>query len=299
MPKIRTRMLFAALAAAIIAATTAAVYGEDIMSAAVERHTCRSADGVEIVYSAAGAGEPALVFIHGGLANRSFWDAQLKAFAGKHRVIALDLAGHGESGAVRPHWGFSAFGADVRAVVEAEKAGQVILFGNSLGGPIAVEAALQMPGRVLGVVGVDTFQSLDYVYSDAEALARAEPFRTDFANSVKGMTRALFHHDADPALVADTERRMAGSSPEAMYEMFKSLGGHDQAAAARRLSVPLRAINGDLYPIDVAGVRKVKADFAAVIMKHMGHYPMLERPDEFNRHVAAVVEELSRPDPKP
>ncbi len=299
MPKIRTRMPFAVFAAVIIAATTAAVYGEDIMSVAVERHTCRSADGVEIVYSAAGAGEPALVFIHGGLANRSFWDAQLEAFAGKHRVIALDLAGHGESGAVRPHWGFSAFGADVRAVVEAEKAGQVILFGNSLGGPIAVEAALQMPGRVLGVVGVDTFQSLDYVFSDAEALARAEAFRKDFANSVKMMTRALFHRDADPDLVADAERRMAKSSPEAMYEMFKSLGGYDQAAAARRLTVPLRAINGDLYPTDIAGVRKVKADFAAVIMKHMGHYPMLERPEEFNRHVAAVVKELSRPAPRP
>lgn len=270
-------------------------FEEDAMSVKIERHTCLSADGVEIVYSAAGAGEPALVFIHGGLANRSFWDAQLKAFAGKHRVIALDLAGHGESGAVRPHWGFSAFGADVRAVVEAEKAGQVILFGNSLGGPIAVEAALQMPGRVLGVVGVDTFQSLDYVFSDAEALARAEPFRKDLAGSVKVMTRALFHSDADPALVADAERRMAGSSPEAMYEMFKSLGGHDQAAAARRLTVPLRAINGDLFPTDVAGVRKVKDDFAVVIMKHMGHYPMLERPAEFNAHVAAVIDEFSRP----
>ncbi len=252
-----------------------------------------------IVYSAVGAGEPALVFIHGGLADRSFWDAQLEAFAGSHRVIALDLAGHGESGTDRKKWGFSEFGADVRAVVEAEKPGQVILFGNSLGGPVAVEAALLMPGRVLGVVGVDTFQSLDYVASEAEALARAEAFRKDFAGSVKVMTRALFHGDADPALVADAERRMARTSPEAMYEMFKSLGGYDMAAAARRLTVPLRAINGDLYPTDVAGVRKVKADFAAVIMKHMGHYPMLERPDEFNRHVAAVVAELSGPALKP
>ncbi len=295
----RTRSMFPAFAAVIIAAGIAAAYGEDAMIAPVERHTCLSADGVSIIYSAAGAGEPALVFIHGGLADRSFWDAQLEAFSGKHRVIALDLAGHGESGTVRPKWGFPEFGADVRAVVEAEKAGKVILFGNSLGGPIAVEAALQMPGRVLGVVGVDTFQSLDYVFSDAQALARAEAFRKDLAGSVKMMTRALFHRDADPDLVADAERRMAKSSPEAMYEMFKSLGGYDQAAAARRLSVPLRAINGDLYPTDIAGVRKVKADFAAVIMKHMGHYPMLERPDEFNKHVAAVVEELSRPALRP
>ena len=66
------------------------------------------------------------------------------------------------------------------------------------------------------------------------------------------------------------------------------------------MTVPLRAINGDLYPTDIAGVRKkVHADFDAVIMKHMGHYPMLERPEEFDRHVAAVVKELSRPKIRP
>ncbi|HEX2694435.1 MAG TPA: alpha/beta hydrolase, partial [Acidobacteriota bacterium] len=265
------------------------------MNTQIERHTCRSADGVTIVYSAVGAGEPALVFIHGGLADRTFWDAQLEAFSGHYRVIALDLAGHGESGTNRTNWGLPEFGADVRAVVEAEKPERVILFGNSLGGPVAIEAALLMPGRVLGVVGIDTFQSLNYTYTDAVALARAETFRKDFAGSVKAMTKALFYPDADPKIVVDAEGRMAKTSPEAAYEMFKSLGGYDEAAAARRLTAPLRAINGDLFPTDVAGVRKVKADFNAAIMKHMGHYPMLERPAEFNSHVAGVIEELARP----
>ena len=290
----KTQLIFRAMMVWVIAASTAGVFGGNMMNTPIERHVCRSADGVTIVYAACGAGEPALVFIHGGLADRTFWDAQLKAFAASHRVIALDLAGHGESGTNRTKWGLPEFGADVQAVVDAEKPERVILFGNSLGGPVAIEAALLMPGRVLGVVGVDTFQFFDYTYTDAQALARAEAFRKDFAASVKTMTKALFHRDADPEIVADAERRMAKTSPEAAYEMFKSLGGYDQAAAARRLSVPLRAINGDLYPTDVAGVRKVKADFDAVIMKHMGHYPMLERPEEFNRHVAAVVEELRR-----
>ena len=119
---------------------------------------CRAADGVTLVYSTCGAGEPALLFVHGGLADRTFWDAQLKAFGGRHRVVALDLAGHGESGSNRTKWGMPEFGADVKAVADAEKLKKVIIFGNSLGGPVAVEAALLMPGRVLGVVGVDTFQ---------------------------------------------------------------------------------------------------------------------------------------------
>jgi len=283
-----------AAAAALAASVAPGMPLEGAMDVVIERHECRSADGVNIVYSAAGAGEPALVFVHGGMADRTFWNAQLHAFAGKHRVIALDLAGHGESGTVRPKWGFPEFGADVRTVVEAEKVDKVILFGNSLGGPVAIEAALQMPGKVLGVVGVDTFQSVSYTIPADGALARAEAFRKDFAGSVKEMTKALFHPDADPALVADAEKRMAKTSPEPMVEMFKAMGGYDHAAPVRRLAVPLRAINGDLYPTDITGVRKVKADFDAVIMKHMGHYPMLERPDEFNGHVANVVAELVR-----
>ena len=265
---------------------------EKPMTSQIERKTCQAPDGVTIVYSATGTGEPALVFIHGGLADRTFWDGQLKAFAGRHRVIALDLAGHGESGTSRTKWGLPEFGGDVKAVVDAERINHMVIFGNSLGGPVAVEAALILPGRVLGVVGIDTFQSIEYWVTPEEARGRAEAFRKDFAGSVKEMTKALFHPDADPVIMADAERRMAKTSPSAAYAIFLSLAGYVPAAAARRLTVPLRAINGDLYPTDFTGVRKIKADFDAVIMKHMGHYPMLERPEEFNKHVAAVVDEL-------
>jgi len=43
-----------------------------------------------------------------------------------------------------------------------------------------------------------------------------------------------------------------------------------------------------------AGTRRVKADFDAVIMLHMGHYPMLERPEEFNRLLASIIAEILR-----
>jgi pimeloyl-ACP methyl ester carboxylesterase len=263
------------------------------MKSAIERKTCTGADGVTIVYSAAGAGEPALVFIHGGLANRGFWDGELETFAANHRVIAPDLPGHGESGLNRKKWGIPEFGADVRAVIEAEHINKAILFGNSLGGPVAIEAALLLPGKILGVVGVDTFQSLTYTMTPQEAQKRADAFRDDYAGSLKQMVTQLFHSDADPALMAEAERRMAGTSPQAAYSMFLSLAGYEPSESARRLTVPLRAINGDLYPTDIAGVRKIKPDFDVVVMKHVGHYPMLEQPAEFDHLVAETVASLS------
>jgi pimeloyl-ACP methyl ester carboxylesterase len=282
------------LAVVALLAIAADAYGEESMDVRIERKTCLAEDGVSIVYSAAGAGDPALVFIHGGLADRTFWEEQLREFAGLHRVVALDLPGHGESGLNRKKWGIPEFGADVKAVIEAEKLKNVVIFGNSLGGPVAIEAALLLPDRVLGVVGVDTFQVLNTRITPEEAKQRAESFQRDFAGALKQMVRMLFHADADPALIAEAESRMGGTSPEAAHAMLMSFAGYDVGAAARRLTVPLRAINGDLYSTDVKGNRKVKADFDAVIMKHMGHYPMLERPTEFNNRVTEVVASLAK-----
>ncbi|MBP7864629.1 MAG: alpha/beta hydrolase [Acidobacteria bacterium] len=287
--------LIPTLALSMLLALPAPAAGGGAAPVKVERKTCKADDGVTLVYSVCGKGEPALVFIHGGLADRSFWDAQLQAFGARHRVIALDLAGHGESGTDRKHWSLPAFGGDVRAVIRAEKVKKAILFGNSMGGPAAVEAALLLPGVVTGVVGVDTFHRVDERITAEEVQARASAFQKDFAGSVKAMTRMLFPPDADPALVAETERRMAKTSPDALHALFLGMAGYDMGAAVRRLTVPLRVINGDLFPTDTAANRKVKPDFEAVIMPHTGHYPMLERPGEFNRLVADAVKALTKP----
>ena len=83
--------------------------------------TTSSVDGVAIAYSVSGTADTAIVFIHDGLADRSFWDGQHAPFSHNYRVIALDLAGHGESGRDRQKWGIAEFALDVLAVLDAER----------------------------------------------------------------------------------------------------------------------------------------------------------------------------------
>ncbi|MBP7147912.1 MAG: alpha/beta hydrolase [Acidobacteria bacterium] len=270
------------------------------MKIEAERKACQAPDGVTIVYSVAGKGGPALLFIHGGMADRSFFEAQLDALSDRWRVVALDLAGHGESGTNRATWGIPQFASDVRAVADAERLERVILFGNSLGGPVAIEAALLLPGRAVGVVGIDTFQDLGQTSSPEREREQADFFReraaalrSDHAAAIREMARMMFHADADPALVADVERRLLKTPAPVASSMLASVTGYSQNAAARRLTIPLRSIQGDLYPIDVRAARTVKADFDVIVMKHVGHYPMLERPGEFNDHVATLVAALT------
>jgi pimeloyl-ACP methyl ester carboxylesterase len=253
-----------------------------------------SADGVEIAYTLRGTGSVALVFIHGGLADRTFWASQLDGLADRFRVVALDLAGHGESGRGRTAYTIGAWAADVRAVVEALHLDRVVLIGNSLGGPVALEAAHLLAGRVLGVVGVDTLHDLTHTMDAATAHAQAEALRKDFAGTCRAMVDSLFHPGKEPELRAWAERRMCATSPDVAVSMMEGFGGYDTAAAARAAGVPIRAINGDLWPTRTDVNRTVVKDFDATVIKDSGHYPMLEHPAEFNRILADTVRALER-----
>jgi pimeloyl-ACP methyl ester carboxylesterase len=248
-----------------------------------------SKDGVEIVYMTQGKGDTAVVFIHGGFADKGYWVNQVKPVSEKYRFIALDLAGHGESGKNRKNWDLVSFGEDVRAVVDKENVKWVILVGNSLGGPVALEAARLLGDKVKGIVAVDTFHDLaerppaDYYKKIGQS------YRTDFAGTMGQMVRALFHTDADPVLYARVEKQMMNHSPEMAAAMMESFEGYDFVGIAKQVKVPIRCINGDLYPTAVEKNRVIHPDFNAVILPHTGHYPMLEKPELFNRHLMEIL----------
>ncbi|MEW6364785.1 MAG: alpha/beta fold hydrolase [Acidobacteriota bacterium] len=265
----------------------------------VSERMTRSADGVQIAYSAAGSGPLALVFIHGGFADRSFWSNQLTSLAGRYRVLAVDLAGHGASGGDRKQWTLQSLGEDVRAVVEAERLDRVVVIGNSMGGPVALEAARLMPGRAIAVIGVDTFHLLAYRPDPKEWEARMEAFRKDRRGTCEEMVKQLFHRDADPALVENVRARMCQQSTEGAVLALSGLEDYDGEAAARAVKVPIGCVNGDLYPTNVEANRATAPGFQAVIMPHMGHYPMLERPVEFDRNLDELITRLlGEPGPK-
>jgi pimeloyl-ACP methyl ester carboxylesterase len=99
-----------------------------------------STDQVTIKYETAGRGETALMFVHCWTCNRGYWDKQVEHFAGRHQVVRLDLAGHGESGRERKDYTIEAFGGDVAAVVE--KLGLRLLAGR-----VGIGGGRQAPRR--------------------------------------------------------------------------------------------------------------------------------------------------------
>jgi pimeloyl-ACP methyl ester carboxylesterase len=251
-----------------------------------------SADGVPIAYEVHGAGSPALVFVHGWSCDRSYWEGQLEPFARDFRVVAVDLAGHGDSGLGRETWTIEAFGGDVAAVVEGLGLERMILIGHSMGGHAIVEAARRLPGRVDGLVWIDAYKRLGTPRTPEQLEGMMAPLRADFVDGTCTFVRGMFPSDADPPLVERVVADMSAAPPAVALEAVRSAWTYDPTVALTQLNLPVVAINPDDAPTDVESMER--HGVRVVLMSGVGHFLMMENPAGLNALLRGAIEELIR-----
>lgn len=263
------------------------------------RGTAAAADGVPIAWEAWGEGETAVVFVHCWACNREFWAKQVEPVAAAgHRVVTLDLPGHGESGAERSEWSLAGLAADVEAVIAALGLERVVLVGHSMGGPVSVETARRLPGRVVGIACVDTLHDAEFEWPEGMVESLTAQLEADYRAGIEGFVPQLFKPGADPALVEWViDQAVETSKPAATIALMRAFPTWDPPAALAAAGVPIRCINAapegeQGLPTAVETNRKY-ADYDAVLMAGVGHYPQLERPAEFNERLFEVLAELS------
>lgn len=257
----------------------------------------RASDATEIRYRVYGAGDPAIVFVHGWSCDSGYWDTQLNEFANRYTVITLDLAGHGGSGADgRKDWSMANFGADVAAVVEAVGSPRVVLVGHSMGGPVVLEAARRLPGRVIGIVGVDTFRDIAAPMPREQFEPILAKMKADFAATTAGFVDANFFTDrTDPVLRKWIVDDMSSAPASVAIPAIVGLSSMDYPAALNELDLPIVAVNAVGHPTDEVAIRRIETRFRVVPMTGVGHFPMLEAPAEFNRILGRIVDAWAGP----
>lgn len=256
-------------------------------------HTILSTDGVSIRYDDLGAGDPALVFVHGWSCDRSYWSEQLTHFAQSHRVVNIDLAGHGDSGLDRTEWTMQAFGEDVSAVVTALDLQNVVLVGHSMGGKVIVEAARQLGGRVEAVVGVDTFHSGGRETPPEQQEEVFEQLAEDQAGFIATFVERTFVEQSDPAIEEWVKADMSAAPYASAVGARRASGSYDATPAVAALDVPLVLINSDFLPTDVAHLEANAEQFLFLEMSGVGHFLMLEDPETFNALLSAVLADIT------
>jgi pimeloyl-ACP methyl ester carboxylesterase len=276
-----------ALAASVL---LAAVAGADSRN---KVFWAKSTDGVRIAYEVHGKGPLALVFVHGWSCNRSFWAGQIEPFSRQFKVVAVDLAGHGDSGRNREKWTIQSYGDDVAAVVKKLDLKRVILVGHSMGGDVIPEAALRLPGRVVGLIWLDTYKKLGAGRTPEEVEAFAAKFRPNFSEATRGFVRSMFVSTSDPALVERVALAMSSAPPSVALPSLESAFSYsrEMPKTLERLHLPVIAINPENGPTDVASLEHYGVQ--VIFMPGVGHFLMMEDPKRFNGLLGTAINRIN------
>lgn len=253
----------------------------------------KSKDGTDIAYSVYGKGEPAIVFIHGWSCDQSYWKNQIDPLSKNFTVVTLDLAGHGNSGLERKNYTMDLFGEDVAAVVSSLKLNKVILVAHSMGGSVAVYAANKLKGKVLGIVGVDTFQSLGEEFPAEQREAFLKPFKDNFTATAKWFVGSMFPKSADSLLVKSIADDMSSAPSEVALSAMENMFADNGREQLKQLEVPIVSINCDIWPISLENNRKLVKSFDIKMMNGYGHFLMLEDSEKFNKLLSEAITEIS------
>ena len=262
--------------------------------------------GLRLFYEYHGAGNPPLVFVHGFACAHADWQHQLAFFQSSQSVVMCDLPGHGASGYSDAHCSIESFGADVAALLAALDLPPAVLIGHSMGCRVVLQAYLDAPQHVAGLV------LLDGSYMGQGDPQAVEQQTAQYMRDVgyAAMTQALFDDmfvEQSPTVMKERIIARALALPEAVgIPLFSRLMGWDarhMESALAQVSVPLLVLQStyvnpervrvSLQPggttpwTDLVRQRVPTAHIA--ILPHLGHFPMLEAPPAVNQSLAAFI----------
>ncbi|WP_354698554.1 AB hydrolase superfamily protein YdjP [Paraconexibacter sp. AEG42_29] len=257
---------------------------------------------VEIYAQDIGDGPP-VVLLHGWAFDHRIWDRQVGALADAgHRVVCVDLRGHGRSD--RPYGDYSVerLGQDVVAVLDTLELEDVTLVGWSLGGLTAFRVATTSSSRLRRLVlvasnGVATTRKPTFPFG-APAEAHEEFVITrekaDRLESRRSLIAGAFAQQPTEALIARVLELTLATPSWAGAATLSTLMQTDQVAGLADLRVPVAQIVGEKDPIFShragAWLAEQIPDLHRITLDGCGHYPMIEAPDAFD---AALLKSAS------
>jgi pimeloyl-ACP methyl ester carboxylesterase len=255
-----------------------------------------SRDGNRIKYVILGTGEPSLVFVSGWAGDSTDWDPQIEYFARSHRIVALDLPGFGASDHQRDDWSMARFGEDVVSVIEALAIEKAILVGHSMGAGVILEAAIQAPNRVIGLVPVDVFHDVEEKQSTEELQGRADRMMSFAETVTEDSIRALFPVEVSDEVIQRSLNTYRSTSKvgwrEAAVNYFEWRNRLPEILAG--IEPPIHCINSDRFNTDVEQANRYARSFQVTVVPRVGHAVMTEAPEEFNRALESIVEGFSK-----
>jgi len=266
--------------------------------------------GVRVHYQEKGAGAT-LVLIHGNNSSAYTWKDVFDALAAEFRVVAVDMQGFGFT--AKPAGGdyrAEAQAALVVGLLDELKIGRAVFVGSSLGGGVALAAAIDHPERVSGLVLVDSA-----AFTDGRGASLAPSFvnwpYVGTAVTALALTSDRLVRDGLRKSFYD-QSKVTDERVEAYYRPLTTRGGQ-RAARLVRAQRQMARVEKSLHKVTQPALliwgaedglilledgRRLQAslpDARLVVFENCGHLPQEEMPERFAREVLAFAAQFKPP----
>src|SRR5262245_1053563 len=284
----------------------------------------RSFDGTELAVRAAGdPSNPTIVFVHGFSLDLTTWHYQWTELSDSFRCVLFDFRSHGRSArAAEGDLSSLAFANDLAAVIEAAGSGPLLLVGHSMGAMSMLAMAETRPdlfdGPVAGVVFVGSaasdlvrgaFGSMTELLrprlgSLRQAAGRVNRLRKAVLSSPGDVGQMVaratqFGSEASPNLVRYVVGIAARAPSEVWTDGLAGLMEMDLRHAIEHIRVPALVIVGDqdrmTPPATSVALAGELPEGRLEVIEGAGHFPMMERHQDFNRRLGAFAAEVLAP----
>jgi pimeloyl-ACP methyl ester carboxylesterase len=257
-----------------------------------------------------GSGEP-VIFIHGLSGCWQNWLEQLPLFARDHRVIAVDLPGFGQSEMPHKEISMTCYAEAIDELMEELDIETARIVGNSMGGFIGAELAIQHPERVERLVLVAAAGlSIESIRTDRKTGLRHRAENIVFftlghiaSRSHQVALRPRLRHALLMLVAAHPQKlpgplaaqQVLGSGKPGFSDALEAMCRYPLRDRLEKIGCPTLIIWGEkdvLVPVkDAAIFEELIPDSRKIIYKDTGHVSMMERPARFNSDVKAFLDE--------
>jgi pimeloyl-ACP methyl ester carboxylesterase len=255
-------------------------------------------DGVNIAYTDTGKNDTTLLFVHGWCINKSYWTNQAAYFGKRYRAVAIDLPGFGQSGKNRNQWNTLAFSRDVDSVIRQLKLKKVILVGHSMSGDVVLQAAVDNPKQVIGLVVVDIFKNVgkDEVQTEQakkEYAAAIDSLKHHFKKiAFDYFNQALFYSTTTAAVKKRVLNDVAHVDTAIAAACMEPNDDFNEVPKLKAAKTKLYLINSDVEPTDTTHLATNKIPYKLLYIHATGHFPMIEKPQQFNILLDKVIADI-------
>jgi pimeloyl-ACP methyl ester carboxylesterase len=259
-------------------------------------------NGVALAYRDLGSGVNPIILVHGWAGDHSFMQPQMEHLCQYHRVLAVDLCGHGQSAAPERKYTLADFAEDIHWLSATLSLPPAIVIGHSMGGEVALELAATYPEDVSAICLIDSVLFPSESFTMQLRRTESQLAGPNYLEVLRRLAGSFFIETDDPGRKVALLSKMERTPQHVAVASFRShLLDYDFAAAAAACKIPTAYLGATTLLANLEEFRKHCPQVMTGQVLGSGHFSPLEVPEQINSmldHYLKILRGKCTPPPR-